>query len=235
MRANSRLAPAQVHGRGSAARPPKHVGGCGFGPSVIPSSIPRRAALALIAPWRISQPLTEHSRALRGAILVVVRENARRDSPQLHGRGSAARPPHQVGGCGFGQSIIPRSTPVAGGPRAHRPVDNRTTAHRASARSLSGEDLVVVRAKTRRAPFQLVGRGTAARPPHQVGGCGFELSVIPRSIPVARGPRAYRPVENRPSAHELSARALRGADLIVVRANSRRALRRRSTRARTAR
>ena len=60
--------------------------------------------------------------------------NSRCASVQFVGRGSAARPPHLVGCCGFGPSVLPRSTPVTYEPRAHRPVEIRTTAHGHSAR-----------------------------------------------------------------------------------------------------
>ena len=66
---------------------------------------------------------------------VVMWANSRQAPPQLHGHGSAAWPPHQVGGCGFKTSLSPRSTPVARDTRAHRPVDNRTTAHGAHVRT----------------------------------------------------------------------------------------------------
>ena len=93
-----------------------------------------RAARALIAPSRIGRPSTEHAHALRGADFLVVWANSRRAPPQLIDRGSAARPPHQVDGCGFGPSALQYFTPVARGPRAHPPVENRTTAHGARAR-----------------------------------------------------------------------------------------------------
>ena len=45
---------------------------------------------------------------------------------------------------------------------------------------------IVVWANSRAtAPPQLYGHGSAARPPHQVGGCGFEPSKIQRSAPLA--------------------------------------------------
>ena len=61
-------------------------------------------------------------------------------------------------------------------------------------------------ANSQRAPPHFVGHGSAARPPHQIGGCGFKPSVVPRSVPAARGPRAHRPVENWPTAHGARAR-----------------------------
>jgi len=144
-------------------------------------------------------------------------------SPQLYGRGLTARPPHQVGGCGFALSAITRSIPAAPGPRTHRPVENRPTVRVARARALRGADLVVLWDNARSDPPQFDGRGAAARPPHQVSGRGFRTSVVLCSTPAARGPRAHRPVDIRPTAHGTRARALNGADLVVVRDNSRRA------------
>ena len=106
---------------------------------------------------------------------------------------------------------MPHTIFLTRGPRAHRPVENQPTAHGTRARALRGADLVVVQGNLRRAPPQLHGYGPGARPPHQVGGCGFELWVLPRPIPAARGPRAHRRVENRPTAHRTHARALRSA------------------------
>ena len=198
----------------STARPAHQVGGCGFEPSVVP-----RLTFLARGP-RAHRPVehqpTAHgarTHALRGADLVVMRDVSGRAPPRSVGRGSAARPPHQVGGCGFELSVLPHSMFLARGPRAHRPVESRPTAHGARARAPRGTDLVVVRDNSRRAPLQ----------PHQVGGCVFKPLVTPRLTPVTRGPRAHRPVEHRPTAHGAQARALRGADLVVVRANSRRA------------
>ena len=219
------------------------------------------------------------ARALRGADLVVVRANSRCAPHQLHGHGSVARPPHHDGGCGFEAAVMLRLAPVARGPRAHRPVENQTTAHRARARALRGRyslarrprlgrtatescrrlwlraigdtefdpkargprahrsvenqptahraractarcDLGCGGANAGRGSPQLHGRGSAARPPHQVGGCGFEQSMIPRSAPVAGGPRAHRPVDNRTTAHGVRAHTLRGEDLVVVRSKT---------------
>ena len=70
-----------------------------------------------------------------------------------------------------------------------------------STRSLSDFALLSSRPTAQRAPSLTVGRGLAAPTPPQVGGCSFETSRPPRSAPVARGPRALRPVENRPRAH----------------------------------
>ena len=273
VRANSRRAPPQSVGRGSAARPPHQVGGCGFGPSAMPRTIPgarparssprgesadrprstsactarcglgcgagptrdallpssmaearphghrirsaaaasdrrcyrarlpRRAARALIAPWRIGRPPTEHARCTaRCGLGCGAGRLATRSSPFV-GRGSAARPPHQVGGCGFELSALPRSSPCGARPARSSPRGELGRPPTEHARALRGADLVVVWANSRRAPPQLVGRGSAARPPHQVGGCGFEPSVVPRLTPLARGPRAHRPVENRTTAH----------------------------------
>ena len=117
---------------------------------------------------------------------------------------------------------MPRLISVARGPRAHRLVEHRPTSHGTRARALRGADLVVVRDNSRRAFSQLYGQGSAAWSPRQVGSRGFKLSVVLRLTPVAHGLRAHRPVNNRPTAHETRAHALRGADLVVVRDNSRR-------------
>ena len=69
-----------------------------------------------------------------------------------------------------------------------------------------GLGVVVFAANARRAPPHAVGRGSSSPTPRQVGGCGFETSWPPRSNPVPRGPRALRPVENRPTAHGARAR-----------------------------
>ena len=80
---------------------------------------------------------------------------------------------------------MPRLISVARGPRAHRPLEHRPTSHGTRARALRGADLVVVRDNSRRAFPQLHGQGSAAWSLHQVGSCGFEPSIIPRSTPVS--------------------------------------------------
>ena len=69
-----------------------------------------------------------------------------------------------------------------------------------------GLGVVVFAANARRAPSHAVGRGSSSPTPRQVGGCGFETTWPTRASPVARGPRALRPVENQPTAHGARAR-----------------------------
>ena len=64
-----------------------------------------------------------------------------------------------------------------------------------------GLGIVVLTPKARRAPPHAVNRGSSSSTPPQVGGFGFETSCSPHLIPVSRDPRAFRPAENRPSAH----------------------------------
>ena len=49
-------------------------------------------------------------------------------------------------------------------------------------------------------------RGSFSPTPRQVGGCGCGTTWPQQPIPVPRGPRALRPVENRPAAHRARAR-----------------------------
>ena len=95
--------------------------------------------------------------------------------------------------CGVGQLARPSSPTLHA--RVHfavrtwlwcGPTRDALLAYGAHACVLRGADLVVVRADSRRARPELVGRGSAAQPPLHVGGCGFEPSVKLRSAPVAR-------------------------------------------------
>ena len=185
VRANSRRASRPRSTRACTAR----CGlGCGAGRLATRSSRARRP--------RLGRTTTASCRRLR---LRIVGDTA------FDSRGAlAAR--------GFEPSKVRCSALVTRGPRANHPVENQTTAHRARTHALRGADLVEVRANSQRALFQLVGRGTAAQPLNQVSGCGFDPSVMPRSIPAANGSRAHRPVMNRPSARRASARVPNGAD-----------------------
>ena len=93
---------------------------------------PCRAARARFAPWKLGRPPTEHASA-NGFGVVVSAANAGRAPPHAVGRGSSAPTPRQVGGCGFEASWPKLPNPVPRGPRALRPVENRPTAHGASA------------------------------------------------------------------------------------------------------
>ena len=108
-----------------------------------------------------------------------------------------------------------RSTAVAHGPRAHSPVEAQTTAHRARECTAQYRLGCVAGANLRPAPAQVLGRGSAARPPHQVGGSGFVPSALPRPTLMARSSCSNRSVENRTTAHGARTPALRGADLVV--------------------
>ena len=121
------LAEAQPHGHriGSAAAA-SHRWHCRV-------RSPRHAPRALIVPWGTGRPPTEHTSALRSADLVVVRAISRRAPPKFVGRGSAARPPHQIGGCGIKPSELQIDSR---GPRAHCAVEYRTTAHGAHVRTV---------------------------------------------------------------------------------------------------
>ena len=94
--------------------------------------LPWRAARARFAPWRTGRPRTEHARA-GGLGVVVFAANARRAPPHAVCRGYSAPTPRQVDGCGFATRFPPRSTRMARGPRAFRPVENKPTAHGAHA------------------------------------------------------------------------------------------------------
>ena len=64
-----------------------------------------------------------------------------------------------------------------------------------------GLGVVVFAANAGRTPPLAVGRGNSAPAPRQVGGVRLE-AIRPQFLnPVPRGPRALRPVENRPSVH----------------------------------
>jgi len=214
--ANSRCASAQFVGRGSAARPPHLVGGCGFGPSVLPRSTPVTYEPRAHRP--VENRTTAHGArtpALRGADLIVWL-GPTRDAllPSSLAEASPVRPPHLVGGCGFVPSSLPRSTPMARAACSHCPVENRTTAHGALARTALCRLGCVAGANSRRAPAQFVGRGSAARPSHQGGGSDFGPSGSPRTTAVAHGQRSHCPVEfGRPPTKRT--RALRGADFVV--------------------
>ena len=149
--------------------------------------------------------------------------NSRRASAQFVGRGSAARPPHLVGGCGFGPSVLQRTTLVTYGLRFHRPVEARTTAHRACECTAQYGLGCVAGANLRPAPAQVLDRGSAARPPHQVGGSGFVPSALPRPTPMARASCSNRSVENRTTAHGACACTARCGLGCMAGANSRRA------------
>ena len=54
----------------------------------------------------------------------------------------------------------------------------------------------VLAANARRAPPYAIRRGSYSQTARQIGGCDFETSWPPHSDPMARDPRAHRPVEN---------------------------------------
>ena len=90
--------------------------------------------------------------------------------------------------------VTSRSTPVARGPRALRPVENRPTAHGARARWRTWRGCLRGQRATRSTPrrwprlfFTDTAPGRRLR---------LRSVVTTRSAPVARGPRALRPVEN---------------------------------------
>ena len=87
-------------------------------------------------------------------------------------------------------------------------VEYRPTNHGAHA-AQCGLGVVVLWADVRRAPPHVIGRGSTAPTPRQVGGTGFERPWSSRSNPVARGPRAFRPMEYRPNAHRATEHASR--------------------------
>ena len=73
-----------------------------------------------------------------------------------------------------------------------------------------------------RAPPHAASRGLSAPTPRQVGGGGLRKTLVARSYPVARVPRAYRAMEKRSTG--LGARAVqRGLGVVVLWANARRA------------
>ena len=57
---------------------------------------------------------------------------------------------------------------------------------------------------------QFSGRGSAARAPCQAGGCSLGSSVLPRSIPGARSPRAHRPGTVPPPPRDRALRRIAG-------------------------
>ena len=216
MRHDQRVSTTSGRRRRSAAWPPRQVGGCGFEPSVLPRSTPVACGPRSHRPVETrTTAYGARARTARCGLGCVAGAYSRRAPAQFVGRGSAAPPPHQVGGCGFGLSVLPRSTPVAHGPHAHRPVENRMTAHGARACTAQCGLGCVAGANSRRAPAQFLGRSSAARPPHQVGCSGFVPSALPRPTPMARAPCSNRSVENRTTAHGARTPALRGADLVV--------------------
>ena len=124
-------APPHAVGRGSAASPPRQVGGTAFKFVVAilfesrgaqPVSFPTRRVLAN-RPWG-----TRHT-PLCGLGMVLLWANKRRTPPHAVGRGSTAPKPRQVGGTSFGSFWPPRTNLVTSGPRAVRPEEYRSTTH----------------------------------------------------------------------------------------------------------
>ena len=100
----------------------------------------------------------------------------------------------------FGRYYSPHLSPVAHVARALRLVASRPTAH--GARSAQRElGVIVLWADAGRALPHVVGRGSTAPTPLQVGGTAFKSSYLMRSNTMARVARALRLVENRPTAH----------------------------------
>ena len=103
------------------------------------------------------------------------------------------------------RSVVPlRSTPVARGPRALRPVENRPTAHGARARWRTWRGCLRGQRATRSTPRRWPRLFFTDTTP----GRRLRLRNVVTCVraPVARDPRALRPVENRPTAHGARAR-----------------------------
>ena len=104
--------------------------------------------------------------------------------------------------------MLPRSTPVTRGPRAHRPDENRTTAHGARARAVH-RGLQLWCGPTR---DELLPSSLAEARPH---GHRIRSAATPSDRPRYhsalpwRAFRAHRPVENRTTAHKARVRTAR--------------------------
>ena len=116
--------------------------------------IPWRAVRARFAPWRTSQPPTEHARA-GGLGVVVFVANVGRAPSHTVCRGSLSPTPRQVSGCGVETPLSKLLNSVARGPRALRPAENWPNAH--GARAPGGLGVVVFAANAGRAPFHADG------------------------------------------------------------------------------
>ena len=95
-------------------------------------------------------------------------------------------------------------------PVRFRPVGYQPTAHGACAVQC-GLGVVVLWPNAGRGPPHDVRQGSTAPTPRQVGSTDSKKLWPLRLDPVARGPRAFRPVGYRPTPH--GARAPRSADL----------------------
>ena len=132
-----------------------------------------RAARALFASWSIGRPPAEHARrAVRTWRVCVVGPRRARSSPRRRPGLNRTNIP-KVGGMDLGVSWSLRPNPVARGPHASRPVQYRPTAHGACA-AQCGLGVGVLWANAGRAPPHVIGRGSTAPTPQQVGGTDFE-------------------------------------------------------------
>ena len=138
--------------------------------------------------------------------------------PHAVGRGSTAPTPRQVNSMDIERPCLLRPNPVARGLRAFRPVEYQPTNHRARAAQY-GLDVVVLWAGTGSAPPYAADRGSIAPTLRQVDGTDFGRPTTSRPNPEVRGPRAFRPVEYRPTAHSAPA-AQYGLGVVVLWANT---------------
>ena len=200
--ANARRAPPHAVGRGSSSPTPRQVGGCGFGmswPPYVRCRGPRAlrpvenqpTAHGARARWRTWRGCLRGQRGTRSPHAVWPRLFFTDTAP---GRRLRLRTAVTIAFDSRG------ARPARASPRGE-PADRPRSTTRAG-----GLGVVVFAANARRAPPHAVGRGSSSPTPRQVGGCGFGTSCLRISTPVARGPRALRPVENRPTAHGARAR-----------------------------
>ena len=201
--ANARRAPPHAVGRGSSSPTPRQVGGCGFETSWPPRLTPVAARPARASPRGEPADRPRSTRAL--ADLAWLSSRLTRDALHPTPLAEALLHRHRARSAAASSNLMDTVlTPVARGPRALRPVENRPTAHGARARWRTWRGCLRGQRATRSTPrrwprlfFTDTAPGRRLR---------LRTSWPSLSTPVPRGPRALRPVENRPTAHGARAR-----------------------------
>ena len=196
--ANAGHAPPHTVDRGSSSPTPRQVSGCGFetawpqllnrvprGPRLLRPVENRPTAHGARVRWRTWCDLS--SRPMRGAhhsmplADAVVHRHRDRPAAAASDRRNASVPlPYRAARARFApwrSDRPPTGHARAGGPEVFFAVNPGRT------------------------PPHAIGRGSFPSTPRQVGGCGLGATSPQRSNPMPRGPRALRPVDNRPTAH----------------------------------
>ena len=219
--ANTRRAPPHPIGRGSTTPTPRQLRGTGFECHSQHVRVPcGPRARALYAPWSIGQLPTKH--APHSTDLAWLCCGPTRSALFAKPPAEAQLHQHRDRSPARASNGLTYRVPLPW--RAIRAIlCRRYSVDRPKARAAQcALGMVVLWADVGHGSPHAIDRRSTAPTPRQVGGTGFGGYRSPRSSPMARGPRAFCPVEYRPTAH--GARAAQcGLGVVVLWTNARRA------------